>query len=122
MTIPLPILLHLGFASAAMVAVPLALLLPRLGLAGHRPLGRLAALAMAGTALSALLVARDGASPLHLLALVLLLTLARAVVMVRRGRVAAHRRMMLIAAASLYVAGGAAILIPGRMAHRLIFG
>ncbi|SHK09402.1 Uncharacterized membrane protein [Roseomonas rosea] len=122
MTIPLPVLVHLGFSAFAMLAVPLALLLPRLGLAGHRPLGRIAALALAGAALSALFVARDGLSPLHLLALVLLVTLARAVVMVRQGRIAAHRRMMLIAAASLYVAGGAAIFMPGRVAHRLLFG
>lgn len=119
---PIPILVHLGFSAFAMLAVPIALLASRFRGGGHRLWGRLAAVALAGAALSALFVARDGPSPLHALAVVLLVTLGLAVRAVRQGRIAAHRRMMLIAAASLYVAGAAAMLVPGRAAHRLLFG
>ena len=122
MPIPFAILVHLSLSAAAMVLVPLALLLPWLGLAPHRVLGRVAAASPVGAALSALFVARHGLSPLHGLALMLLLTVGRAVMLARRGDIARHRRLMLIAAGSLYIAGGAALFIPGRVAHRLLFG
>jgi uncharacterized membrane protein len=59
---------------------------------------------------------------LHGLALALLLTVGRAVVLARRGRIQAHRRMMLIAAGSLYLLGAAVVFIPGRVAYWLLFG
>ncbi|TPG48399.1 DUF2306 domain-containing protein [Roseomonas nepalensis] len=119
---PIPVLAHLAFSSLAMLTVPIALFLPKLGGWGHRLWGRLAAAGLIGAALSALFVARHGPSPLHVLAIALLLTVARAVHQARHGRIASHRRLMLIAGGSLYVAGAAAILIPGRLAHRLLFG
>lgn len=119
---PIPVMVHLAFSLLAMLAVPIALLVPKLRRGGHRLWGRLAALGLCGAALSALFVARHGPSPLHVLAIALLLTVARAVFQARHGRIASHRRLMLIAGGSLYVAGAAAMLIPGRLAHRLLFG
>lgn len=118
---PISVLFHLGFSAFAMLTVPVALLVSKFG-GNHRVWGRLAALALVGVGLSAFFVSRHGPSPLHVLAVALLLTVARAVHQARQGRIASHRRLMLIAAASLYVAGAAAILIPGRVAHRLLFG
>jgi uncharacterized membrane protein len=119
---PIPVLLHLGFSAFAMLVVPVALLLPKPGGGGHRLWGRLAAAGLVGAAVTALFVARHGPSPLHLLALALLVTVARAVVLARRGRIEAHRRMMLVAAGSLYVAGAAAVFVLDRVAYRLLFG
>ena len=119
---PTPVLIHLGFSALAMAVVPIALLVPKLGGGDHRLWGRLAAFALVGAASSALFVARSGPSPLHALAVAMLLTVAGAVYRVRQGNIAGHRRLMLIAAGSLYAAGAAAILIPGRLAHRLLFG
>jgi len=119
---PIPVLIHLSFSAVAMLAVPIALLVSKFGGGGHRVWGRLAATGLIGAALSALFVARHGPSALHVLAIALLLTVARAVYQARHGRIASHRRLMLIAGGSLYVAGAAAILIPGRTAYRLLFG
>ena len=119
---PTPILLHLTFSAAAMLVVPIALFVPKLAGGNHRLWGRLAALTLAGAALTALFVARHGPSPLHVLAIALLATVVAAIWQARRGRIASHRRLMLIAAGSLYVAGAAAIHIPGRAAYRILFG
>ena len=120
MSIPIPVLVHLGFSLAALVLIPVAIFAHRLGIR-HRVAGRAAAFAMAGAALSALALTTHGPSPLHVLALVMLTTIALAIRAVRRGRVEAHRRMMLICAGSLIVAGIAAAAIPGRVLHGIVF-
>ena len=120
MSIPLPILVHLGFALAALASVPVAIWAPRLGIS-HRRAGRMAAGLMFGAALSSLALTKHGVTPLHGLALTMMATIAWGVWRARTGRVAAHRTSMLICTASLLIAGIAAVAVPGRVLHGWVF-
>jgi uncharacterized membrane protein len=121
MSTPLPVLLHLGFALVALVLIPVAQLARRLGIS-HRLAGRAAAGAMAAAAFTSLFLLDHGVTPLHLLAVIMLVSLLRAVLAIRRGHVARHRTAMLICAASLLVAGVAAVAVPGRLLHAALLG
>ncbi len=100
-------------------AVPLGayLLIRRKGDQTHRMLGRVWALLMLGAALSSfgLTGLRSGSfSPIHLLSILVLVSVPRAIVNARRGRIAAHRRSMTLIYLSLLAAGVFAFA-PGRL-------
>ncbi|MFC3267021.1 DUF2306 domain-containing protein [Camelimonas abortus] len=117
--------LHACCALAA-TALGAVVLLRRKGDAAHRLLGRAWVVLMAMTALSALFIWELRTwgrwSPIHLLSLVTSAVLVYAVVMARRGRLAAHRRAM----RGLYVLAlpvtGYFTLLPGRLMHETLFG
>ncbi len=60
--------------------------------------------------------------PIHLLSAVVLVSVPRAVLLARAGKIRAHRRAMLSAAGGLVVAGLFAVFAPGRFLHGLLFG
>ena len=92
------LVIHLAFSLLALAAILAILLLPK-GRGAHRWLGRLAAAALALSALSSFgIQARGHLSWLHVLSVVTLVNLAWAVWAIRRGRVAVHRRAMLAGA------------------------
>lgn len=122
---PVHIQIH---AVAAMIAVaigPLAILRQRRDRA-HKVAGYLWVTAMLVTALSAFSIGSFGVigpfSPIHLLAVVVLWSLWRAMAAIFRGDVALHRKVM----ASLYWRGlilaGLFNFLPGRIASRAVFG
>ncbi|WP_424810777.1 hypothetical protein [Roseococcus sp. YIM B11640] len=116
------LILHLSLSVLALVSVLAVLTLPK-GRGSHRWLGRIAGLALVGTALASFGVRSHGHfTYLHLLSVATLLTVPYAVWMVRQGHVARHRRIMLINAGGLFVAGLAATMAPGRYLHGIFFG
>ncbi|WPB84437.1 DUF2306 domain-containing protein [Sediminicoccus rosea] len=116
------LVIHLAFSLLALAAILAILLLPK-GRGAHRWLGRLAAAALALSALSSFgIQARGHLSWLHVLSVVTLVNLAWAVWAIRRGRVAVHRRAMLAGAGGLFVAGLFATFAPGRYLYGVFFG
>jgi uncharacterized membrane protein len=116
------LILHLA---TVIPAIPLGayVLLKRKGDARHKRLGRIWAVLMLATALSSFgLTGMTGNySPIHLLSILVLVTLPRAIWDARRGRMAGHRRTMTILYASLVIAGLFTFL-PGRMFGIWLFG
>jgi uncharacterized membrane protein len=98
-------------------------LLHRKGDARHKLLGRVWAFLMLATALSSfgLTGLTGNYSPIHLLSILVLISLPRAIWDARRGRIARHRRTMTILYASLVVAGLFTFL-PGRLFGIWLFG
>ncbi len=105
------------------------LMLWRKGTAGHKTLGKIYLSLMAVTAIVTLFMpAKVGPTiaghwgMLHLLSVLALITMTRAVVTVRRGEIKRHRGNML----GLYLGGlvlaGSFALMPGRMLHSWLFG
>ncbi|UAK24812.1 DUF2306 domain-containing protein [Sphingomonas nostoxanthinifaciens] len=89
----------------------------------HRRLGWLwCGLMVAGALSSFGIRARTGhLSPIHILSVLTLVTVPRAIVAARRGRIETHRRMMTILYAALVIAGYFTLL-PGRMLGRWLLG
>lgn len=116
------LILHLGTVIPAVPLGAYVLLRPK-GDARHKRLGRIWAGLMLATALSSFgLTGLTGSySPIHLLSILVLVTLPRAIWDVRRGRLAGHRRTMSILYASLLVAGFFTLL-PGRLFGIWLFG
>ena len=116
------LLLHLA---TVIPAIPLGayVLLRRKGDAHHKRLGRVWAMLMLVTALSSFgLTGLTGDySPIHLLSILVLVTLPRAIWDARRGRLAGHRRTMTILYVSLLTAGFFTFL-PGRLFGIWLFG
>ena len=116
------LILHLA---TVIPAIPLGayVLLRRKGDARHKRLGRIWAVLMLATALSSFgLTGMTGSySPIHLLSILVLITLPRAIWDARRGRMAGHRRTMSVLYASLVVAGLFTFL-PGRLFGIWLFG
>lgn len=111
-------------AAAALVSLltGTSVLLLRKGTPTHRGIGWLFVVAMAATALSSAFIAHNGHfSAIHLLSLLTAVTLPYAVVMRRRGNIAAHRSAMLSLFAGLVIAG-LFTLAPGRLMHQIAFG
>lgn len=116
------LVIHLGFSALALAAILALLPLPK-GRPAHRWLGRLAAAALALSALSSFgIQARGHFSWPHVLSVVTLVNLAWAVWAIRRGRVAAHRSAMLAGAGGLFIAGLFASFAPGRYLYGVFFG
>lgn len=97
-------------------------LLRRKGDALHRWVGRLWALLMAVGAVTSFGVRTSGhLSPIHILSLVTLIALPRAIVQARRRQIVQHRRTMTILYASLVIAGYFTLL-PSRLLGGFLFG
>jgi len=116
------LILHLA---TVIPAIPLGayVLLHRKGDARHKLLGRVWAFLMLATALSSfgLTGLTGNYSPIHLLSILVLISLPRAIWDARSGRIARHRRTMTILYASLVVAGLFTFL-PGRLFGIWLFG
>jgi len=61
-------------------------------------------------------------SPIHLLSILTLVGLPRAIWLARQGNIAAHGRLMLILFFFAPVSAGAFTLAPGRLMHAVVFG
>jgi len=113
--------LHACLAAAAL-AVGIAVLLRRKGTASHKALGRTWVALMAAVALSSFWIFEirrgEGPSPIHLLSVWTLISLALALWFIRRGNVRAHRGFMIGTFIGLAAAGLGA-LAPGRALYRL---
>ncbi|MFM7345828.1 MAG: DUF2306 domain-containing protein [Tagaea sp.] len=118
------IALHTAAASFAVVLGIFVLARPK-GTPVHKAMGRVWVAAMATTAISSfwILRIRDGAgfSPIHILSVVTLVTLACAIWSIRRGNLRAHQINMLSAFAGTLIAG-AFTLLPGRIIGGFLFG
>ena len=106
-------------------ALPLGgyVLMRRKGDARHRLLGRIWAGLMMVASLSSFGLHRvnGGVSPIHLLSILVLVSIPRAVVQARRGDIAGHRRTMALTYLGLSVAG-LFTLLPGRLLGSWLFG
>ncbi len=116
---------HVATAMIALVLAPV-ILLRRKGGAAHRWLGRLWVLAMAATALSSFCV-QDirlwGAwSPIHLLSVLTLVSLAAGLRAAVRRDIALHRKIMENLAFWALCVTGLFTLLPGRTLNAVLFG
>jgi uncharacterized membrane protein len=106
-------------------AVPIgaAMLLRRKGDRTHRLIGRVWAALMMVAAASSFGVHQlmGHLSPIHILSVITLIAIPRAIVDARRGRIARHRRTMTIVYAALVIAGYFT-LIPTRLLGGFLFG
>lgn len=115
------IAVHLAAVLPALV-LGLAVMNTRKGTSPHRYAGRAWAILMAIGALSSFWIQSSGHfSWIHVLSVVVLVVLARAVYAIRRKNVLAHRRAMQGAFAGLVIAGVVAV-VPGRLLGTLLFG
>ena len=111
-------------ALAALISLfaGLTVLALRKGTARHRFVGWIFVVAMAVTAITSAFITSDGHySAIHLLSVLTIVTLPRAVILRRRGNIAGHRAAMLWLLAGLVVAG-AFTLMPGRLMNKVVFG
>jgi uncharacterized membrane protein len=115
---------HMTTAASALLLGVVVLRRPK-GTPIHKAMGRVWVAAMAATAISSfwILEIRDGAgfSPIHILSVVTLVALARAIWAIRRGNVRAHKINMISAFAGTAIAG-AFTLLPGRVLGDFLFG
>ncbi len=118
------IALHTVVALTALILGVAILLRPK-GTAVHKLAGRIWVAAMAITAITSFWIQelRDGAgfSWIHILSIVTLVGLARAIYAIRHGNVKAHQRAMISVFAGVMIAG-AFTLLPGRIIGGWIFG
>lgn len=111
-----------ALAALISLAAGLTVLVMRKGTARHRLVGWVFVVAMAVTALSSAFITSNGHfSAIHLLSVLTIVTLPRAIILRRRGDIAGHRTAMLGLFAGLAVAG-AFTLMPGRMMNKVAFG
>ncbi|MFZ9132026.1 MAG: DUF2306 domain-containing protein [Gemmobacter sp.] len=122
---PQPIPAHALLALGALAAGGLQLVLPK-GRGAHRALGWLYVMLMGAVAVSGLFITElrwiGPFSPIHLLSLVTLWTLFRAVDAAYRGDIATHSRAMVWLYGLGLVLTGAFTLLPGRAMHGVLFG
>lgn len=120
------ILVHLAFASAAVLLGPAALWV-RKGSQGHRGLGYAWVTVMVGTALSAFFIRSTGKlqlygfSPIHLLAVVTLVGVTVAIVAIARRKVEVHRKTMQRTYLGACLGAGVFTLLPGRYLGDLLW-
>lgn len=117
-----PVKLHLVAALVALGAVGAQFAGAKHG-ARHRVVGWIGVGALALAALSSFWIAeiRHGNfSPIHILSVVMLVTLTRAIVARRQGRISAHRKNMIGATLGL-VGAGLFTLLPGRILFKALF-
>lgn len=110
---------------AIVPAVPIGavMLIRRKGDAVHRILGRVWAALMVVAAISSFGVSAlmGHLSPIHLLSVLTLVSIPRAIVAARRGRVAQHRRIITVLYAALVIAGFFTLL-PSRLLGHWLYG
>lgn len=120
------VLVHLVFASTALVLGPLALW-ARKGSYGHRGVGYAWVTAMVGAALSAFFIRSTGSvqwagfSPIHILAVVALVGVSAAIYAVIRRNIALHRKTMQRTYLAACVGAGLFTLLPGRYLGDLLW-
>lgn len=122
---PQPIPAHAFMAIGALVAGGAQFLLPK-GRGAHRALGWLYVVLMGAVAVSGLFITElrwiGPFSPIHLLSVLALYTLFRAVDAAYRRDIAAHSRAMGWLYGLGLVLTGALTLLPGRAMHAALFG
>lgn len=120
------VLVHLVFASIALVLGPVALW-ARKGSHGHRAVGYAWVTAMIGAALSAFFIRSKGTfqwagfSPIHILAVVTLVGVSAAIVAVIKRNISAHRKTMQRTYFAGCVGAGLFTLLPGRYLGDLLW-
>ena len=122
--IPLPVTLHLATVTVALMVTP-ALLLMQRGTGRHRLVGWLWALSMMATAIASLFVrqlGQGGFSAIHLLSIVVILSVPKAIWLARSGRIARHRQAVCGIVLGGLVIAGFFTLLPGRMLGGGLFG
>jgi uncharacterized membrane protein len=111
-----------ALAALISLAAGLTVLVMRKGTARHRLVGWVFVVAMAVTALSSAFITSNGHfSAIHLLSILTIVSLPRAIILRRRGDIAGHRATMLWLFAGLVVAG-AFTLMPGRLMNKVALG
>ncbi len=117
--------LHAFAAMTAFVLGVVQLISPK-GTIPHRALGWIWALLMLAVAASAFWIHQirlwGSWSPIHLLAIFVLIMVPIAVLHARRHRVAQHRWAMIGIFFGALVIAGAFTLVPGRIMHAVVFG
>jgi uncharacterized membrane protein len=92
----------------------------------HRAMGYAWAGLMAAVALSSFWIHTirmiGPFSPIHLLSILTLAGLARAIWLARRGDVAGHRKVMTSLFIFALIGAGVFTLVPGRLMHQIVFG
>jgi uncharacterized membrane protein len=122
---PVSVQVHMLAALVVLALTPIQFAGFRKGSVPHRFSGYVWLSGMAVLALSSFFIAAEvgpsvaGFGFIHLLSVLILLLIVRAVAKARSGDVAAHRRAVIIAAVSFMVAGALAFLPPRIMARIL---
>ena len=125
-SLPPVVLVHLTFASAALLLGPVALW-ARKGSRGHRGLGYAWVTVMVGTAVSAFFLRSTGSfqlfsfSPIHVLGVVTLAGVVGALIAIARRDVQAHRKFMQRVYLGACVGAGVFTLLPGRYLGDLLW-
>lgn len=120
-TVPLPVLIHLGAAAAAL-ALGIVMLARRKGTLSHRRLGWAWVLLMTVVAVSSLWIPRFLAFGwIHLFTLLTAVSLPFAIARIRQGDVHAHAASMKGLFVGGLVVAGLFTLIPGRLLGNLVF-
>ncbi len=125
-SLPPAVIVHLAFASVALVLGPVALW-ARKGSLGHRGFGYAWVTAMIGAALSAFFIRSTGTfqwagfSPIHLLAVVTLVGVSAAIYAIARRNISAHRKGMQRTYFAGCVTAGLFTLLPGRYLGDLLW-
>ncbi len=125
-SLPPAVVVHLVFASAAVLLGPAALW-ARKGSRGHRGLGYAWVTVMVGTAVSAFFIRSTGRfqlfgfSPIHALAIVALVGVTAAIVAIARRQVQAHRKGMQRVYLGACLGAGVFTLLPGRYLGDLLW-
>lgn len=116
---------HALAALAALGLGGLQLALPKGG-APHRVLGRVWVALIGFVALGSFAIHElrliGPFSPIHLLSILTLVSLTRAILAARAGRIEAHRKTMVSLYGLALVLTGAFTLLPGRTMHAVLFG
>lgn len=122
---PLPVQIH-AFAAIAALLLGALVLFRRKGTALHKALGRVWAVLMLITAVSALFINEirliGPFSPIHIFSVVTFVGLAYGIGEIRRGNVRAHRATMQGLYFFALILAGAFTLLPGRRMHDVLFG
>ncbi|MFM1908406.1 MAG: hypothetical protein RLZZ591_2083 [Pseudomonadota bacterium] len=112
---------HLLVALIALL-IGIVVLLRRKGTASHKILGWSWVVLMIGAAISSFFIQSSGhLSLIHVLSVVVLISVPRAVIDIRKGNLRGHKIAMISTFAGLVIAG-AFTLLPSRMLGQLVFG
>lgn len=119
-----PIIAFHTVAALTALVLGIAILLRPKGTATHKLAGRIWVAAMAITAVTSFWIQElrhgEGFSWIHILSIVTLIGLARAIYAIRHGNVKAHQRAMISVFAGVLIAG-AFTLLPGRIIGGWLF-
>ncbi|MDQ0392840.1 DUF2306 domain-containing protein [Labrys monachus] len=122
---PAVIQLHVAAAAGAFLLGLAQFAMPK-GTPRHRAVGYVWVWLMAVLAVSSFWIHQirlvGPFSPIHLLSMLTLVGLPRAVWLARHGRIAAHRRLMLVLFFFALIGAGIFTLLPGRLMYAVVFG